>query len=76
MTGPLCPNCKETITRARPIRIVTDPDSFRWKGEVPNAVGFTCFHCGVLLPLSAVSPGDELQSTRAEASFARADRAI
>jgi predicted RNA-binding Zn-ribbon protein involved in translation (DUF1610 family) len=52
MSRPLCPNCKADISRVKPVRIATDPDSLRWKGEIPDALGFVCPSCDVLLPLS------------------------
>ena len=26
-------NCKATVTKVKPVRIVADPDSSRWKGR-------------------------------------------
>lgn len=55
MTEALCPSCKRPIHKVRPIRILTDTDDRRWSGRTPEALGFVCMECGVLLPL--VSPG-------------------
>lgn len=55
MTEALCPNCKRPIHKVRPIRIATDPDDKSWTGRTPDALGFICSECGVLLPL--MSPG-------------------
>lgn len=59
MAAPLCPNCKAEIYKVRPVRIVSDPDSLRWQGRVPTAIGFVCPACGVLLPLSATGERDD-----------------
>ena len=36
---PICPNCKAEIHTVRPVRIKTDPDSKRWVGRSPEALG-------------------------------------
>ena len=59
MSGPLCPTCKASITKVRPVRIITDPDTARWKGRVPSAIGFVCPNCDVLLPLSPTVERDD-----------------
>ncbi len=50
----LCPNCKAPVYKVRPVRLPADPDSRRWEGPAPAALGFVCTQCSVLLPLSAV----------------------
>lgn len=60
MPNVLCPNCKASIARVRPVRIPADPDSPNWKGRAPTALGFICSNCSVLLPLSPTSERDDV----------------
>jgi len=62
MIAALCPHCKRPVERARPVRVPTDPDDKRWQGRTPDALGFACPSCGVLLPLSSPSPRDDASS--------------
>jgi hypothetical protein len=55
----MCPNCKASIYKVKPVRIAADPDSAAWKGRVPTVVGFTCSDCGVLLPVSPTGERDD-----------------
>jgi hypothetical protein len=48
----LCPNCKAAIHKVRPVHLPADPDSRRWTGPVPQALGFVCPQCAVLLPIT------------------------
>jgi hypothetical protein len=59
MAAPMCPNCKASIYKVKPVRIAADPDSAAWKGRVPTVVGFTCSECGVLLPVSPTGERDD-----------------
>jgi hypothetical protein len=52
MSDPLCPSCKTAIRSVRPVRLPTDPDTKRWTGPVPTALGFACTNCNALLPLN------------------------
>lgn len=56
MIEALCPSCKAPVRKARPVRVPTEVDDRRWVGREPEALGFACSQCGVLLPL--VSPGE------------------
>ena len=59
MSSVLCPNCKAIVARVKPVRISTYPDTDRWHGPVPAAIGFVCPECDVLLPLTVASPADD-----------------
>ncbi|MDZ4373151.1 MAG: hypothetical protein U1C74_17240 [Phenylobacterium sp.] len=50
----LCPSCKAPIYKVKPVCLPADPDSRRWQGPIPTALGFICTQCSVLLPLTAV----------------------
>ena len=58
-TDPLCPSCKSPVLHVKPVRISSDPDSRRWEGRQPLAMGFTCPMCSVLLPLSPTAERDD-----------------
>jgi hypothetical protein len=59
MPMPRCPQCKADVERVRPVRIPSDPDSRRWTGRAPAAIGFVCPMCGVLLPVSPTNERDD-----------------
>jgi hypothetical protein len=52
MLTPLCPNCRSSIIKVKLVTIPADPDVTGWTGPVPEAMGFVCPKCDVLLPLS------------------------
>jgi len=54
-----CPACRAAIHRVAPIRIRVEQDDKSWEGRTPDALGFVCLQCGVLLPLSATAPRDD-----------------
>jgi hypothetical protein len=54
MAAPTCPHCKADIYKVRLMRLVAEPETLRWEGPVPAAVGFACRSCDTLLPLTAV----------------------
>ena len=56
---PICPNCKAEIHTVRPVRIKTDPDSKRWVGRIPEALGLACMSCSTLLPLTVTQARDD-----------------
>jgi len=56
---PTCPSCKADLYTVKPVRIKTDPDSPRWKGRVPDALGFACGNCTALLPLTVTQERDD-----------------
>lgn len=58
MSVAVCPSCKSPIERVRPVRLAAEPDSPRWVGQIPQAIGFVCPQCSVLLPLTAMSTPD------------------
>ena len=59
MVEARCPSCKAAVRVARPVRVPTEVDDKRWTGREPEALGFACVQCGVLLPLSSPSERDE-----------------
>jgi hypothetical protein len=56
MVSPKCPSCKAVISRVRPVVIESYSDSRHWKGPTPSVLGFTCYDCGVLLPVAPPLP--------------------
>ncbi|TAJ70680.1 MAG: hypothetical protein EPO51_16450 [Phenylobacterium sp.] len=55
-----CPSCKKPIHKVRPVRIPTDTDDRARPGRTPDAIGFICSQCGVLLPLVSRSDRDDI----------------
>ncbi len=56
---PICPTCNADIYTVRPVRVRTDPDSKQWLGRIPDALGFACIACSVLLPLTVTQERDD-----------------
>lgn len=59
MKDAVCPSCRAVIRTVQPVRIPADPDSLRWKGRIPPAMGYICPQCSVLLPLVATQERDD-----------------
>ncbi|MBL8771925.1 MAG: hypothetical protein JNK30_11135 [Phenylobacterium sp.] len=66
MTTPVCPTCRARLASVRPVRIRADPDSARWRGRVPEAMGFMCVACSALLPLAVTQTRDDAADPRPE----------